>query len=145
MMARSLEIRLKNLEARRREPGMLFFVWGRTDEEINGILANALEQGELGPTDPNVCVLCENDPMPQSGWKVYRKLTKREDGVLFGRIRAIIGETETELGSLYTCPYRHLTDEQLLPMALGRTVGLPLHSQSKTLDADARLLTQGRL
>jgi hypothetical protein len=128
MSARGIEVRLRKLEARTRQPGMLYFVWGRTDEEIDRILAHAVSHGELGPTDPNVCVLCENEPAPRSGWKIYRQLPEEEKDVLFTRIKQIAGDPRYEK-TLPAHQIRQMTDEQLLPIALGRPIPLKARLQ----------------
>ena len=118
-----IEARLRKLEARRREPGMIYFAWGRSADELDAILADAFKNGELGPEDPNVCVLCDAEDIPASGWKTYRTLSEREDELLFGRIKSVVEASRAELADVaVNRKYDHLTDEQLLPMALGRSV-----------------------
>src|SRR5215217_9339277 len=121
MSVAGLERRLRKLEARRREPGTIYFAWGRSADELDAILADAFKNGELGPDDPNVCVQCEDGPVPTSGWKVYRQLSKEEKDVLFSRIEQIAGDLQYNK-TLPEHQVRQMTDEQLLPIALGRSV-----------------------
>ena len=113
-----MEIRLRKLEARGREPGMLYFAWGNTDQELNEVIAQALATGDLGPKDPNVCVLCEDGGVPASDWRVYRKLPEDEKDILFARIEALVRDGNTIDPAETRC--RDMTDEQLLTIALRR-------------------------
>ena len=120
MSTRGIEIRLRKLECKRRDPKMIYFAWGRTDDELDSILAAAFSNGELGPQDPNVCVLCEEGRMPVSGWRMYRKLNEEEDKALLARIERVAG---SEPHSSKRSPILdQMTDEQLLTKSLGRAI-----------------------
>ena len=120
MSTRGIEIRLRKLESRQRDPGMIYFAWGRTYGELDSILAAAFSNGELGPQDPNVCVLCEEGSVPVSGWRVYQKLTEEEDKALFARIERVAGSEPHS--SKRSTILDQMTDEQLLTKALGRPI-----------------------
>ena len=75
-----------------RNPNAIYFVWGRTDEEIEAILADAAARGDLGPSDPNACILWSGRGLPASGWQLYRDLTELEDEALDANVRAVAEE-----------------------------------------------------
>ena len=119
MTGRGIEIRLQKLESHRRKPDAIYFVWGATDEEIDGLLSEAVARGELGPDDPTACVICQCEPMPVSGWRDHRQLTEAEHKMMRARLEQIAGPRE-EANSPRDGRCSHLSFAQLLAIALGR-------------------------
>src|SRR5215207_272202 len=134
MNLRSIETRLKKLEGRRRQTGMIYFVWGRTDEEIENLLTDAVADGDLGPTDPNACVLWNGRGIPASGWRAYKDLTDQEQDALDANLRRVAaGSTEP---SASTSVVALMSNEQLLTIALGRAVPADLREASEHHSGD---------
>src|SRR4051812_34532278 len=127
-LMRGLEIRLSKLESRRRPAGSLYFVWGRTDQELDAALERAIDNGELGPSDPNVCILCLCEPVPASGWRDYRRLSERERADMKASIRRIAlaarddgqGCSESAADKREAAKLTQMPLEQLYLLALGR-------------------------
>ena len=120
MNLRSIETRLKKLEGRRRQTGMIYFVWGRTDEEIETLLTDAVAVGDLGPTDPNACVLWNGRGIPASGRRAYKDITDQEQDALDAHLRRVAADCTEP--SAPTSMVALMSNEQLLSIAVGRAV-----------------------
>jgi hypothetical protein len=99
---------------------MLFFVWGRSEEELDAILSEALSNSEIGPSDPNVCILWNGKELPAPCWRRREDLTEEEAQALTANLKARAADQSCEQS---TSPaIRMMSTDQLLPIALGRKV-----------------------
>jgi hypothetical protein len=130
---RSIETRLRKLEAARRPPeGVFFLVWGHDEAEIERNLANAKARGEVGQGDTVVRALWTgHNGGPASRWiaNCRSDLSHAEDDALFEEMKRRgveqfgADETARVLAQPVTAQRdqwaSQLTDAQLYAVALG--------------------------
>lgn len=136
LTVRSIETRLRKLEAKHRPAeGVFFLAWGRDDAEIERAVANAKAQGEVGRGDTVVrAVWTGHNGGPPARWiaQARRELSEAENDALFEEMkrRGVAQYGADAVASVLARPVAahrdprtsQLTDAQLFAVALGESV-----------------------
>ena len=131
LTVRGVETRLRKLEVKRRPAGAFFLAWGRSEAEIERTVADAKAGGSIGRGDTLVRVLWTGqDTMPASRWigSCRGDLSPDEEDALTAELERLCAEVHSpeEITASVTAPrdlqVMHMTDAQLLAVALGKRV-----------------------
>src|SRR5689334_13721217 len=117
-MLRSIDARLRRLEAAEPSRVVFFVIWGTTEEEIAAAYEHAKAAGEARDGDPVIPAIWPGDDMPESRWVGLDDLTERELEALLAHLLGMTPDApRTDTGA--NSALRRMTDDELFQVVLG--------------------------